>query len=142
MVGKTKKVVCNDKKCPFHGNVKLRGSTLKGIVIASDVYRSATIKNERMFYVKKYERYEKRRTKLRVHNPPCINAKKGDLVIVKECRPLSKTKHFVIVKKISHDYLFREKEEALEESKVKKEVKKEEEKQKENKNASSQSKDS
>ena len=127
MVGKKKNVVCNDKKCPFHGNVKLRGSTFKGIVIATDVYRSATIKNERMFYVKKYERYEKRRTKLKVHNPQCINAKKGDLVIVKECKPLSKTKHFVIVKKTSHDYLFKEIEGAL---------------QKENKNASSQSKDS
>jgi len=141
MAGKKKsEVKCNDKKCPFHGNAKLRGRTLKGIVIASDVYRSATIKNERMFYIKKYERYEKRRTKLRAHNPPCINAKKGDLVMVKECRPLSKTKHFIVIKKTSHDYLFKEKEKALEESKVKKEAKKEEkeeEKQKENKNAGS-----
>lgn len=140
MAGKKKnEVKCNDKKCPLHGNVKLRGRTLKGIVIATDAYRSATIRNEKKFYVKKYERYEKRRNRLRVHNPACIKAKKGDNVIIKECRPLSKTKHFIIVEKLGHDYLFDEKEGALEESKVKKEPKKLEE---EKKDAGSQSKDS
>jgi small subunit ribosomal protein S17 len=45
----------------------------------------------------KYDRYEKRRSKLHAHNPPCLKAKVGDVVKVAECRPLSKTKSFVVV---------------------------------------------
>lgn len=137
---KKNKIKCNDKKCPFHGKVRLRGRTLKGIVIAVDAYRSATIRIKRIVYVRKYERYEKRKKMLRVHNPECINAKDGDIVIIKECRPLSKTKHFVIIKKEGSDYLFKEKEEALEESKIQKEPKKEESAQEEKEDAGSESK--
>ncbi|MBC7110345.1 MAG: 30S ribosomal protein S17, partial [Archaeoglobi archaeon] len=39
----------------------------------------------------------KKRSKLHAHNPPCINARVGDVVKIAECRPLSKTKHFVVV---------------------------------------------
>jgi len=117
---------CEDKKCPFHGNLKIRGRLFTGIIINTDAHRSATIEFERSYYVPKYERHEKRRTRLRVHNPDCINAKKGDKVRVSECRPLSKTKKFVIIEKIGEDMFFKQREEALEESKVKEKVKKEE----------------
>ena len=40
-----------------------------------------------------------RKTKIKTHNPPCINAKEGDMVKMMECRPLSKMKNFVVVKK-------------------------------------------
>jgi small subunit ribosomal protein S17 len=50
-------------------------------------------------YIKKYERYERRKSRVAAHNPPCINAKEGDKVVIAECRPLSKTTHFVIVGK-------------------------------------------
>ena len=75
---------------------------------------------ERRFYLSKFERYEKRRTKIKAHNPPCINAREGDIVRIHECRPLSKTKHFVIVEKIGEERGFKEKMEALEEAKFKK----------------------
>lgn len=88
---------CNDKNCPFHGDIKLRKKSFSGMIIKKDVHKSATIEFSRAFYLPKFERYEKRRTRLRVHNPPCINAKVGDYVIVIECRPISKTKNFVIV---------------------------------------------
>jgi len=120
MVKLTKQVNnCKDKKCPFHGNVHLRGLILEGTIIKKDTHKTATFEKERRSYTKKYERYEKRKTKLHVHNPPCINAKKGDKVRIMECKPLSKTKKFVIIKKLGHDILFKQKEEALEESKVK-----------------------
>ena len=92
---------CDDKKCFIHGNIKTRGRTLKGTVIKKDISRTATITFQRFYYLPKYERYEKRRTKLKVHNPKCIDAKLGDLVEIKETRPLSKTKHFTIVKVIT-----------------------------------------
>ncbi|MBN1455027.1 MAG: 30S ribosomal protein S17, partial [Methanomicrobia archaeon] len=41
----------------------------------------------------------KRQSKIHAHNPPCINAKVGDIVKIAECRPLSKTKSFVVVEK-------------------------------------------
>ncbi len=89
---------CEDKHCPIHGSLSVRGRVLEGAVFSSKVPKSATIEFERIRIIPKYERYEKRKTKLRVHNPSCINAKEGDLVVAAECRPISKTKKFVITK--------------------------------------------
>lgn len=87
---------CEDKHCPLHGSLSVRGRVLEGTVFSSKVPKSATIEFERTRIIPKYERYEKRKTKLRVHNPTCINAKEGDFVRAAECRPISKTKKFVI----------------------------------------------
>ncbi len=114
---------CTDKKCPFHGTLKVRGRILKGTIVGKDVHKSATLEFTRRFYVPKYERYEKRKTRIRVHNPTCVDAQKGDFVKVSECRKLSKSKSFVIIEKLGRDILFKQKEELLEESKVKKEEK-------------------
>lgn len=92
---------CNDKNCPVHGTLKVRGKTFTKKVIKSNSRRTAAIEIETRHYIPKYERYEIKRKKLQVHNPECMNAKEGDLVVVGECRPLSKTKHFVITKKVS-----------------------------------------
>ena len=118
---------CTDKKCPFHGTLKVRGRILKGTIVGKDVHKSGTLEFTRRFYVPKYERYEKRKTRIRVHNPSCIDAQKGDFVKVGECRKLSKSKSFVIIEKLGRDILFKQKEELLEESKVKKEEKEESE---------------
>ncbi|OIO62123.1 30S ribosomal protein S17 [Candidatus Woesearchaeota archaeon CG1_02_47_18] len=93
-------MACNDEKCPFHGKLSLRGRVLSGIISSGGMHRTATFLMERLFYIPKYQRYERRRTKLKVHNPPCIEAQKGDRVRVMECRPLSKTKKFVIIQKL------------------------------------------
>jgi len=39
----------------------------------------------------------KKRSRVAAHNPVCINAKIGDKVRIAECRPISKTKAFVII---------------------------------------------
>ncbi len=91
---------CDDKNCPFHGELKVRGRIITGKVTNSKVHRSITVENERRVIIPKYERYEKRKTKVRAHNPPCIDAKEGDTVKISECRPLSKTKKFVVIEKI------------------------------------------
>jgi len=48
----------------------------------------------------KYERYEKRRTKIHARLPDCISGdvEIGDLVLVGETRPVSKMIHFVVSK--------------------------------------------
>jgi len=88
---------CEDPNCPFHGQLSLRGQVLEGVVVSDKADRTITI--ERSFYkfIRKYERYEKRKSKINVHKPDCFDVKVGDSVKVAECRPLSKTKNFVLV---------------------------------------------
>ena len=114
---------CNDAKCPFHGDLKVRGRAFTSIVFSSKAQKTATVGWERMHYIPKYERYERRRTKLQAHNPPCINAQGGDIVKIMECRPLSKTKHFVIVEKLGKKEL-KKPEEAAERKEEKREQEK------------------
>lgn len=121
----TPKQKCNDIKCPFHGKLSVRGRQFTGIVISTKMRKTAAIEFEGLQFLKKYERYEKRRTRLKAHNPECINAKDGDIVDVIECRPLSKTKNFVIVQKLGREKGFKEKMEAREEAKIEKSKKEE-----------------
>jgi len=92
---------CNDENCPFHGSLRPRGRVFSEKIVSAKSSRSAIIEINTRHYIPKYERYEKKRKRLQVHNPDCINAKEGDVVKVQECRPISKTKHFVIIEKVS-----------------------------------------
>ncbi|MBI4150423.1 30S ribosomal protein S17 [Candidatus Woesearchaeota archaeon] len=114
---------CQDSKCPFHGSLKLHGRTFTGMVLATRSAKTATVGWERRYYVPKYERYERRYTKLHVHNPTCINAQQGDVVIIAETRPLSKTKHFVVVQKSKPTSIKVAGEEELPEKEKQKQVK-------------------
>ncbi|MFB6213545.1 MAG: 30S ribosomal protein S17 [Candidatus Nanohaloarchaea archaeon] len=88
---------CEDKNCPFHGELPVRGSTFVGEVQSTKMEKSATVRWEYSESVPKYERYERRNTKISVHVPGCIDIKKGDQVKVVETRPISKTKSAVVV---------------------------------------------
>ncbi len=94
---KTPSKECNDKNCPFHGDLKIRGRMFTAKIIRGVVHRTSKIEFSRLFYMPKYERYEKRRTRIRVHVPDCIEVKEGDTVLIAETRPISKTKKFVVV---------------------------------------------
>jgi small subunit ribosomal protein S17 len=88
---------CDDPNCPFHGTLPVRGQILDGIVTSNKAERTITV--ERSFYkfIRKYERYEKRKSKITAHKPDCIQVNVGDVVKIAECRPLSKTKNFVVL---------------------------------------------
>lgn len=116
---------CNDENCPFHGNLKCRGRIFLGTVISSKMHKTVVVEWYRTVYLPKYERYEKKRTKIKAHNSACLNAKEGDVVKISECRPLSKTKNFVVIQVIGKETGFIERRGALEEGKFK-ETKKEE----------------
>ncbi len=90
---------CNDAKCPFHGKVKVRGRILEGEVVSDKMTRNVVVQINYLHYVKKYKRYERRRSRIPAHNPPCIGARVGDHVVIGETRPLSKTVHFVVLGK-------------------------------------------
>ncbi len=91
--------VCNDPKCPFHGGLSVRGQIIEGRVVSDKMKNTVIVGKKRFRYVPKYERYEKRTSRYPAHNPPCINAKIGDMVKIMECRKLSKTVAFTVIEK-------------------------------------------
>ena len=88
---------CNDKKCPFHGSLAVKQRFLEGKIVSSKMNNSAIIEREIIKYITKFERYFKKVSRITVHNPPCIDAKEGDIVKVALTKPLSKTKTYVVV---------------------------------------------
>jgi len=88
---------CDDPRCPFHGQLAVRGQVFTGTVVSDRTDRTVVVQREYQQYTPKYERYEKRRSRISAHNPPCIAAKRDDVVRIAECRPVSKTKSFVVV---------------------------------------------
>jgi small subunit ribosomal protein S17 len=91
--------LCTDKNCPFHGNLRVRGTMIRGKIVSASMEKSVIIQKERKHYIPKYQRYEKRTRRYAAHLPPCIPVNLGDDVTIMECRPLSKTKSFVVVEK-------------------------------------------
>ena len=96
-------VTCKDRLCPKHGDrkLKMRGRTFEGNVIKKLPGR-VTIQFERMLKIPKYERYEKRKTKIHARLPDCMkdDCDVGDLIQIAETRPISKMIHFVVSKVI------------------------------------------
>jgi small subunit ribosomal protein S17 len=88
---------CSDEKCPFHGKLPVRGSLIKGKVVSVKAPKTVIIVRHYVHYVPKYERYERRRSRIAAYKPDCIDVKEGDEVIIGETRPLSKTKAHVVL---------------------------------------------
>lgn len=91
---------CGDENCPFHGRLKVRGQMIEGKVVSDKMQGTVVVERGYYRYLKKFERYEKRRSRLMAHNPKCIGASLGDVVRLMECRPLSKKKTFVVIEKV------------------------------------------
>ncbi len=94
---KAPETVCNDQHCPFHGKLPVRGKVVDGIVVSDRAQKTAIVERNYLQFIPKFERYERRHSRMAAYNPSCIDAKIGDTVKIAECRPLSKTKSFVIV---------------------------------------------
>lgn len=90
-----------DKKCPYYGEVSVRGKLFEGFVVSDSMNKTVKVEWETMVKDTKFNRYLKKKTKVAAHNPNTISAKKGDKVLIGECRPLSKTKHFVVLRVIT-----------------------------------------
>ncbi|MFX0010033.1 MAG: 30S ribosomal protein S17 [Candidatus Hermodarchaeota archaeon] len=93
---------CSDKDCPFHGTSRIRGKITKGVVVNKKSKNTVVIRQDYVQFVTKYQRYERRNSRLVCHLPECLNhvIKVGDLVRVGESRKLSKTKAFIVLDKI------------------------------------------
>ncbi|CAN6912417.1 unnamed protein product [Brassica oleracea] len=89
-----------DKKCPFTGTVSVRGRILAGTCHSAKMQRTIIVRRNYLHFVKKYQRYEKRHSNIPAHVSPCFRVKEGDHVIIGQCRPLSKTVRFNVLKVI------------------------------------------
>ena len=71
--------------------------TLSGSVTSDAMNKTATVMIERTIKHPMYGKYIKRSTKLHVHdeNNECAM---GDTVVIEQCRPISKTKSWRLVK--------------------------------------------
>jgi small subunit ribosomal protein S17 len=90
---------CDDKNCPFHGSLPVRGQIVDGVVVSDKMAHTAVVERNFLKYDAKYERYVKKTSRYSAHCPPCLQVKTGDEVRLMECRPLSKTVSFVVVEK-------------------------------------------
>lgn len=75
----------------------VRGGTFVGRVVSNKMDKSATVRWEYAEKVPKFERYERRNTKISVHVPEGVELEEDDRVRVGETRPISKTKSHVVL---------------------------------------------
>ena len=69
--------------------------TMTGLVISDKMKDTIVVMIERRIKHPKYGKYIKRSTKVHAHDAG-NESKIGDTVVVKECRPLSKTKSWIL----------------------------------------------
>lgn len=78
--------------------------TQTGRVISNKMHKTITVLIERTVKHPKYGKYIKRSTKLHAHDEE-NSCQEGDIVIIEQCRPLSKTKswrlHKIVTRAVS-----------------------------------------
>ena len=89
---------CMDVNCFQHGSIKTRGAITEGLVVSDKGRRTVIVEREMVRFVPKYERYLRSRSRIPAHNPDCIRAKAGNIVKLAECRKISKTKAWTVIK--------------------------------------------
>lgn len=79
--------------------IQTQGKTFSGVVVKAAMKDTATVLVERYVKHPKYKKYLRRSKKYLVHDPG-NSVKVGDKVTIRETRPISKRKHFVIASSI------------------------------------------
>tara|TARA_B100000029_G_scaffold486612_1_gene541160 strand:+ start:276 stop:617 length:342 start_codon:yes stop_codon:yes gene_type:complete len=90
-----------DPNDPFYGTLPVRGQMLRGIVLRAKAQKTVVVQVNKMKFDTKYERYARSSSKINAHSPASVGAVEGDSVTLMECRPLSKTKSFVVIERRS-----------------------------------------
>ncbi|XBC44298.1 MAG: 30S ribosomal protein S17 [Buchnera aphidicola (Schlechtendalia peitan)] len=71
--------------------------TLLGCVISNKMQKSSVISIERIIKHPLYKKFIKKTTKLHIHDEK-NECSLGDIVEIRECRPISKTKSWIFVR--------------------------------------------
>ena len=80
------------------GNVNIRGKLITGTIKTTKMKNTVIIRKDYLHYIKKYNRFEKRHKNTAVHVSPAFRVKVGDEIMAGQCRPLSKTVRFNVLK--------------------------------------------
>lgn len=88
---------CKDVYCAWHGKLPVRGKNFRGNVRSAKSKNTVIVEWGYNRFIRKYERYERRKSRVTAHIPDCMDAQEGDKVVIGECRPISKTKSFVVL---------------------------------------------
>ena len=70
--------------------------TVEGRVVSNKMDKTVTVLVERLVKHALYGKYIRRSTKLHVHDE-ANQCQEGDLVMIRQCRPISKTKSWTLV---------------------------------------------
>jgi len=95
MTDKVKKETVSDSK-----KITTHGAVIDGTVISDKMQKTVTVRCDYIIKVPKYDRMKRRHMIIKARNPIEISAKAGDKVKIAECRPLSKTVHFIVLEKL------------------------------------------
>ena len=88
---------CEDRHCPFHGGLSIRGKLFDGKVTGSKAKKTITLQKDAPIYFSKYKRYARGTSTIHAHVPGCMDVETGDHVLTAECRPISKSVSYVVV---------------------------------------------
>ena len=88
---------CDDRNCPFHGSLSVRGKLFDGRITGAKARQTATLQKYVPVYFEKFKRYARDKSTIHAHVPGCITVQNGDSVLAAECRPISKSVSYVIV---------------------------------------------
>ena len=68
-------------------------------MLSNKMHRTVVLRRDYLHYIKKYNRFEKRHHNLPAHLSPAFQRVKiGDVVTVGQCRPLTKTIRFNVLR--------------------------------------------
>ena len=76
---------------------KVGGRVFKGTVVSDKMKDTVVVKIERYEKHPKYGKFIRSQKKFKAHNPG-NTVKVGEVVEIRECRPISKDKTFIVVK--------------------------------------------
>ncbi len=88
---------CDDKNCPYHGNLSVRGKLFEGKVVSARAKNTIVVQKESLVYFTKFKRYARSKNTIHAYKPSCIEVEEGDLVLTAECRPVAKSVSYVVV---------------------------------------------
>ena len=77
-------------------NIDKKQHTVTGRVVSNKMDKTVTVLVERLVKHALYGKYIRRSTKLHAHDEQNV-CQEGDIVTISECRPLSKTKNWMLV---------------------------------------------
>ncbi|XBC39168.1 MAG: 30S ribosomal protein S17 [Buchnera aphidicola (Nurudea shiraii)] len=78
--------------------------TLLGCVISNKMQKSSVIAIERIVKHPLYKKFIKRTTKLHIHDEK-NECRLGDIVEIRECRPISRTKSWILVRIVKKAFI-------------------------------------